>query len=303
MSAATFAGPKLRIANAAKVYNTRSGDLLAIDRCSLDIRAGEIISIVGPSGCGKTTLLWSMSGLHRLTAGDVLLDDRPVRGPNRQIGLVFQEANLLPWRDVDANINFPFEIRGEKADRVWIDELLNRVGLEGFGGRFPRELSGGMQQRAALVRALSFKPSVLLMDEPFGALDAFTREEMNRLVEEIWLRALGREIDRERPVASGLPVLSRRGSAARRSALVPCLTTLEQRLVDVVALHLRELRERAGELRAIRQRGFDQQLARVLAAEVRERRRRRGRRLAIAGLQDLAERRDRLGRRRSRRSR
>jgi len=189
MSAATFEGTKLRIANAVKVYNTRSGDLLAIDRCSLDIRAGEIISIVGPSGCGKTTLLWSMSGLHRLTAGDVLLDGRPVRGPNRQIGLVFQEANLLPWRDVDANINFPFEIRGEKADRVWIDELLNRVGLEGFGGRFPRELSGGMQQRAALVRALSFKPSVLLMDEPFGALDAFTREEMNRLVEEIWLSA------------------------------------------------------------------------------------------------------------------
>jgi NitT/TauT family transport system ATP-binding protein len=103
--------------------------------------------------------------------------------------MVFQEANLLPWRDLDANINFPFEIRGEKADRVWIDELLNRVGLEGLGGRFPRELSGGMQQRAALVRALSFKPSVLLMDEPFGALDAFTREEMNRLVEEIWLPA------------------------------------------------------------------------------------------------------------------
>ena len=95
----------------------------------------------------------------------------------------------MPWRDLDANINFPFEIRGEKADRVWIDELLNRVGLEGFGKRFPRELSGGMQQRAALVRALSFKPSVLLMDEPFGALDAFTREEMNRLVEEIWLSA------------------------------------------------------------------------------------------------------------------
>ena len=90
-------------------------------------------------------------------------------------------------RNLHANINFPFEIKGTKPDRVWIDELLNRVGLEGFGARFPRELSGGMQQRAALVRALSYRPSVLLMDEPFGALDAFTREEMNRLVEEIWL--------------------------------------------------------------------------------------------------------------------
>ena len=179
--------PKLRVKGATKVYNTRSGDLLAIDRCSLDIVDGEIVSIVGPSGCGKTTLLWSMSGLHGLTAGEVLLDGTPMTGPNPEIGMVFQEANLLPWRNLDANINFPFEIKGTKPDRVWIDELLNRVGLEGFGGRFPRELSGGMQQRAALVRALSYKPSVLLMDEPFGALDAFTREEMNRLVEEIWL--------------------------------------------------------------------------------------------------------------------
>lgn len=179
--------PKLRVRDATKVYATRSGDLMAIERCSLDIQPGEIVSIVGPSGCGKTTLLWSMSGLHGLTAGDVLLDGKPVTGPTPEIGMVFQEANLLPWRNLDANINFPFEIKGTKPDRLWIDELLNRVDLEGFGGRFPRELSGGMQQRAALVRALSYKPSVLLMDEPFGALDAFTREEMNQLVEEIWM--------------------------------------------------------------------------------------------------------------------
>ncbi|MDC9823316.1 ABC transporter ATP-binding protein [Devosia sp. ZB163] len=179
--------PKLRVRDATKVYNTRSGDLLAIDSCSLDIRAGEIVSIVGPSGCGKTTLLWSMSGLHKLTSGQVLLDGAPVDGPSPEIGMVFQDANLLPWRNLDANINFPFEIKGTKPDRAWIDDLLQRVGLGGFGGRFPRELSGGMQQRAALVRALSFKPSVLLMDEPFGALDAFTREEMNQMVEEIWL--------------------------------------------------------------------------------------------------------------------
>jgi NitT/TauT family transport system ATP-binding protein len=105
----------------------------------------------------------------------------------RGIGMVFQEANLLPWRNLDANINFPFEIKGIKPDREWIGHLLDRVGLDGFGGKFPRELSGGMQQRAAIVRALALKPSVLLMDEPFGALDSFTREEMNRLVEEIWL--------------------------------------------------------------------------------------------------------------------
>jgi len=189
MSAGNTLEPKLRVRDATKVYNTRSGDLIAIDRCSLDIKPGEIVSIVGPSGCGKTTLLWSMSGLHGLTSGDVLLDGKAITGPNPEIGMVFQEANLLPWRNLDANIRFPFEIKGTQPDRIWIDELLNRVGLEGFGGRFPRELSGGMQQRAALVRALSFKPSVLLMDEPFGALDSFTREEMNRLVEEIWMDA------------------------------------------------------------------------------------------------------------------
>jgi len=179
--------PKLQVRGATKVYPTASGDLLALDRCSLDIHTGEIVSVVGPSGSGKTTLLWAMSGLHGLTAGDVLLDNTPIAGPSPAIGMVFQDANLLPWRNVDANINFPFEIKGQKPDRDWIAKLMHRVGLEGFGARMPRELSGGMQQRVALVRALSFKPSVLLMDEPFGALDAFTREEMNHLVEEIYL--------------------------------------------------------------------------------------------------------------------
>jgi NitT/TauT family transport system ATP-binding protein len=181
--------PKLGVNGATKVYHTASGDLLALDRCTFDVGANEIVSIVGPSGCGKTTLLWCMSGLHSLSAGAITLDGQPVNGPHPDIGIVFQEANLLPWRNLDANINFPFEIKGTRPDKGWIAHLLKRVGLEGFGGKFPRELSGGMQQRAAIVRALSLKPSVLLMDEPFGALDSFTRDEMNRLVEEIWLDA------------------------------------------------------------------------------------------------------------------
>src|SRR5690606_24624583 len=142
--------PKLRVRNATKVYPTPTGDLVALDRCSLDVNAGEIVSIVGPSGCGKTTLLWSMSGLHGLTSGDVLLDDAPVTGPSPEIGMVFQDANLLPWRNLDANIHFPFEIKRTRPDREWIARLTRRVGLEGFGARMPRELSGGMQQRAAL---------------------------------------------------------------------------------------------------------------------------------------------------------
>ena len=174
---------KLDVRQAAKVY----GDLVAIADCSFDIKPRTIVSIVGPSGCGKTTLLWSMSGLHRLTSGDVLLDGVKITEPHPDIGLVFQEANLLPWRNLIDNILFPFEIKRQKPDHAWINHLLDRVGLLGFEKSFPRELSGGMQQRASIVRALSLRPSVLLMDEPFGALDAFTREEMNRLVEEIWL--------------------------------------------------------------------------------------------------------------------
>jgi NitT/TauT family transport system ATP-binding protein len=174
---------KLSVKAAGKSY----GALTALADCSFDVAPQTIVSVVGPSGCGKTTLLWSMSGLHPLTTGQVLLDSQPITGPHPDIGLVFQDANLLPWRNLRDNILFPFEIKRQKPDLAWIDHLLTRVGLKGFEDRMPRELSGGMQQRAAMVRALSLRPQVLLMDEPFGALDAFTREEMNRLVEEIWL--------------------------------------------------------------------------------------------------------------------
>lgn len=179
--------PKLAIKNATKLYGTKSGGVLALDRINLSVGEGEFVSLVGPSGCGKTTLLWSIAGLHSLSEGAIELDDVPIHGPHPQIGMMFQEANLLPWRNVHKNIEFPFEIRGQKPDLSKIDALLDRVGLGGFGSKMPRELSGGMQQRASIVRALSSDPDVLLMDEPFGALDAFTRDEMNLLMEEIWL--------------------------------------------------------------------------------------------------------------------
>jgi NitT/TauT family transport system ATP-binding protein len=174
---------KLAVRNAGKRYD----DLEALKGCSFDVADKTIVSIVGPSGCGKTTLLWSMSGLHSLTSGQVDLDGQRITAPRPEIGLVFQEANLLPWRSLMDNILFPFEVKHQTPDMAWITHLMDRVGLTGFEKRMPRELSGGMQQRGAIVRALSLRPQVLLMDEPFGALDAFTREEMNRLVEEIWL--------------------------------------------------------------------------------------------------------------------
>ena len=183
MTTKAIAPVKLTVRAAGMSY----ADLNALDDCSLDVAPNTIVSIVGPSGCGKTTLLWAMSGLHRLSRGDILLDGKAITGPHPEIGLVFQEANLLPWRNLIDNILFPFEIKKKTPDRAWIDHLLDRCELRGFERHFPRQLSGGMQQRASIVRALSLRPTVLLMDEPFGALDAFTREEMNRLVEEIWL--------------------------------------------------------------------------------------------------------------------
>src|SRR3954467_10044236 len=128
-----------------------------------------------------------MSGLHGLTNGRILLDGTPVEGPRPQeIGMIFQEANLLPWRNLGQNIAFPFEIKHRPVDKQRIQSLLDETGLADFTGSMPGELSGGMQQRPSIVRALAQNPSVLLMDEPFGALDAFTRDEMNLLLMRLW---------------------------------------------------------------------------------------------------------------------
>ena len=181
------ASAKIRVVDATKVYETKSGPVNALEGFSVDIRDGELICILGPSGCGKTTLLWAMSGLHALTRGHVLLDDQPIAGPRpREIGMIFQDANLLPWRNLRQNIEFPFEIKRETKDRERIAGLVEVTGLAGFERAMPRELSGGMQQRASIVRALAQDPAVLLMDEPFGALDAFTRDEMNLLLLNLW---------------------------------------------------------------------------------------------------------------------
>jgi NitT/TauT family transport system ATP-binding protein len=178
---------KIVVAEATKVYETKTGPVPALERFSVDVRDGELICVLGPSGCGKTTLLWAMSGLHELTSGRILLDGSAVTGPRpHEIGVIFQEANLLPWRNLLQNIEFPFEIKRARPNRARIATLLEQTGLTGFEKAFPRELSGGMQQRASIVRALAQDPAVLLMDEPFGALDAFTRDEMNLLLLQLW---------------------------------------------------------------------------------------------------------------------
>ena len=178
---------KIQVDRATKVYEARRGPVHALEDFSIDVHEGELVCVLGPSGCGKTTLLWAMSGLHALSRGQILLDGTPVDGPRpAEIGLIFQEANLLPWRNLGQNIRFPFEIKRRKPDAARIRKLLEQTGLDGFEKSFPRELSGGMQQRASIVRALAQDPEVLLMDEPFGALDAFTRDEMNLLLLDLW---------------------------------------------------------------------------------------------------------------------
>lgn len=183
--------PKLRIDGATKYYHSATGPVHALEDVSFEIAAGELLCVLGPSGCGKSTLLWAMSGLHPLTRGRVLLDEVPITKPHPEIAMIFQEANLLPWRNVLRNIELPFEIKGipPATQRARVRTLLQHVGLESFENKFPRELSGGMRQRAAIVRGLAVDPSVLLMDEPFSALDAFTREEMNLLIQQIWMES------------------------------------------------------------------------------------------------------------------
>jgi len=179
---------QIEVQNVRKVYDSKQGKVEAIRDFSMNIEEGDFVAIVGPSGCGKTTLLWGLTGLHPFNGGTARILGDEVRRPRRDVGIIFQQANLLPWRTLMSNITFPLEIMKENiADyQERIEELLESVGLSEFADHFPKELSGGMQQRASIVRALSFDPKVLLMDEPFGALDAYTREEMDTLLLRIW---------------------------------------------------------------------------------------------------------------------
>ena len=172
-----------------KQYASRDGDdIVALSDVSLDILEGEFLTVVGPSGCGKSTLLHIMAGVLERTSGQVLLRGRPIDGPRREIGTVFQEPLLLPWRTVLDNVLLPIEVHRLPLEtyRPKARALLELTGLEKFANKYPRELSGGMQQRVSIARALVHDPSVLLMDEPFGALDAMTREQMNLDLMKLW---------------------------------------------------------------------------------------------------------------------
>lgn len=170
-------------------YRTASGPLPVLDGLSMEIPAGAFTAVVGPSGCGKSTLTRLVSGLMMPDAGEVIVGGAPVRGPRKTVGMAFQNPVLLEWRSILQNVLLPLEIVGTKMNRSQQEErarqLLALVGLEGFEDKRPSELSGGMRQRASLCRALVHRPEILILDEPFGALDAFTREDLWQIMHDL----------------------------------------------------------------------------------------------------------------------
>jgi NitT/TauT family transport system ATP-binding protein len=179
----------IEVGQLTKQYATSRGGVLALENIGFTVQEGEFVSIVGPSGCGKSTLLKILAGLLETTSGTATLRGTAIRGPRKDIGVVFQAPVLFPWRTVLDNVMLPVEVQGlpREAHLKSALALLELVGLKDFESRYPWELSGGMQQRVAIVRGLVHDPALLLMDEPFGALDAMTRENMNLELQRIWM--------------------------------------------------------------------------------------------------------------------
>ncbi|WP_243298675.1 ABC transporter ATP-binding protein [Bacillus litorisediminis] len=179
---------KLVIDQVGKVFSTKSGDVVALNQTSFTVEEGEFVTILGPSGCGKSTILRVVAGLEEPTSGKVLVDGKEVKGPGPDRGMVFQTYSLYPWLTVDENISFGLKLKGvsKKEQQEVAQHYLNMIGLSGFEKHYPIQLSGGMKQRVAIARALANDPEILLMDEPFGALDAQTRSIMQEILLKVW---------------------------------------------------------------------------------------------------------------------
>jgi NitT/TauT family transport system ATP-binding protein len=188
-SSAGTLGHRVEVDRVGMVFGSSAGAVEALDNVELDIRPGEFVSIVGPSGCGKSTLLRLIAGLMPATSGTLRIAEREIRGPQTNIGFVFQKPVLLDWRSVLDNIMLQIEARGLPREQYLrrAEELLRKVGLSDFSRSFPFELSGGMSQRVSVCRALVHNPPLLLMDEPFGALDALTRDQMMVDLQRLWM--------------------------------------------------------------------------------------------------------------------
>jgi NitT/TauT family transport system ATP-binding protein len=252
----------VHIDSVTKRYATRDGEVLALTECSLSFRPGEFIAVVGPSGCGKSTLMLMMAGLVPITSGTIKIDDQAVKGPYTDLGIVFQDAVLLDWRRVLDNVMLQAEIRKlDKARlRARAQELISLVGLEGFEQKYPYELSGGMRQRVSICRGLVHDPPLLLMDEPFGAIDALTRDQLNLDLQHLWMRSpktvlfVTHSIDEAVFLADKVVVMSPR--PGRVVEVIDVGIERPRRLAvrdtpefSAVTSHIRELFEREGVLR------------------------------------------------------
>jgi len=219
---------KIEIRNISKQFASDKGPLQVIKDVSFTVRDGEFVAIVGPSGCGKTTFLRVLDGLAAADGGSIALDGRPIAGPGPDRGFVFQSDSLLPWRTVAGNIGFGLELqrRDRATARRMVSDLVRLVGLEGFERYYPHQLSGGMRQRVNLARALAIDPGVLLMDEPFAALDAQTRELMQAELLRIWAEAhktvvfITHQIDEAVYLADRVVVFSARPSVVKATISV-----------------------------------------------------------------------------------
>ncbi|MHC1773424.1 MAG: ABC transporter ATP-binding protein [Flexilinea sp.] len=187
--------PRIKFENVSKIFETRSQEIIAVQDYSMEIRTGEFVSIIGPSGCGKSTLIRMLDGIIKPTNGKIYIDGNQVNGAGkmpktilRKMGFIFQQPNLLPWYTVRENVALPLRVFGLSGEK-WetrVDELLAMVGLSDCADAHPSEISGGMLQRAGVIRAMVHDPEILLMDEPFGALDEMTREQLNMELLGIW---------------------------------------------------------------------------------------------------------------------
>ncbi len=217
---------RLEVRGVTKVFNTEEGVIKALENINLEVKPGEFLCIIGPSGCGKTTLLRMIAGLDYPTRGKIILDGKEVRGPSPDRGMVFQEFSLFPWRTVLKNVEFGLQMQGIDASRrrEIAKKYIGLVGLDGFENHYPYELSGGMKQRVAIARALATEPSILLMDEPFGSVDAQTRNILQEELLQIWQRTgktvlfVTHSVDEAVYLADRVVVMS-----ARPGSIVECM--------------------------------------------------------------------------------
>ena len=227
--------PHISVRSLAHSYGSNGRATAALAAVDLQVERGEFVSVVGPSGGGKTTLLRCIGGLIEPDAGRIEVGGRPADRRNGEIGYVFQDPSLLPWRTVSGNVALPLEIGGGRADPATVAETLEAVGLSGFGGHYPHQLSGGMAQRTAFARALAMDPEVLLMDEPLGALDEITRADMSLYLLSLWERSQSTVV----MVTHSVP------EAVMTSDRVVIMSSRPGRIVGVVDIPLPRPRERS----------------------------------------------------------